>query len=109
MITYDRVKNLYKKLHTVDFNDLAEDDIDLLTKWNEYREEMPTYTPSDEELGVIGKLTGMPKTWMESATFKLFEPGKLLVRTSDAYWMCLMGREFLVDLGNKEAFLICEN
>ena len=109
MITYDRVKNLYKKLHTVDFNNLADDDIDLLTKWNKCREEMPSYNPDEKETKIIGKLTGMPKDWLKDATFKIFEPGKLLVRTSQAYWMCLMGREFLVDLDNKESLLICEN
>lgn len=95
--------NLLKK------GEIEEKDLYIIAEYREKCNSLPAYSPTKEEKEIIAETTGISDEWLNKSTFKLMEQGKIDICTHESTWMCLMGREFLVDLDDKEAYLICEN
>ena len=80
-------------------HDFTEEELKLFEYVMDIRENREPYTLTpDEREKVIKLLDGC-----EGYNFNVMEiykhrSGKIIVRTPDAYWMGLMGREWLIDL-----------
>jgi hypothetical protein len=103
------VLNIDKFIKILSTGEIEEKDFYIFADYRELRAKTTQYTPTEQEMDIICRVTGIPHDWFKDSDFKMIAPGKLSARTDRVTWLALMGREYLIDLSNEKSYLICLN
>ena len=91
------------------YDSLTEEELKLINRFVDFRDNSKEYTPTDEERSQIVEILKCTPEFLAKMEFKKHTSGKIIVTTPKDWWMALCGREWLVDLEAKTSELLSMN